>query len=1040
MELEAETKENERIQEILRDMDDSPHILYYTKEPLHIHRHGRRKKVLILSTPYHVYLIKAKGMSLYARWPNKLLTVSSTQNIISIGTLDLSQGQQLQTFTQTAVSEEISTDLEFKTVQLECASVLQATNTERWLQKLAADARWRTERLENYESHPAQNEAQEANEKEDEWSGAESEGSDDSTGPIWGQKQQQLLPQRPREGETSSLFQKAPSRYLAVASLVDGEFTDYTALKNAYIRNEEDILQGDLAAFIKENEGQVEKLCESHYPAFLHAARQCFFISEKDAELVGQELGGATTLARSSVMEMKRAAADLNLSRCVKQNVAHVGSLLRSTLELAEILETVEQRVRKQQLLGAVVSLKQLMRGAAPFAEYALGEYVIHHRVPQLSQDIFTAAVHDFNAWLKLLRESSLPIGTAALKWEGIVQSGSVEKKLRVSEEGEWWVEMSYVRACIRRAPFTESSSIANILHGTSIQEVFEELHHGTYYRNYYAESRMQQLKLDLFEAPLSSEGLGGEATVGELEKYCATALGFVLIEDIVHNVTEPHVQSTTEIICMWEKLSQAMADRARHVSTLLLSDPDYTARMMDVFRLLRSFVCIAVESVKSVRLSPLILSLVVESMSDSIISSWLQEACMEVTQVVLTDTLMPLNATSSEEYHAYVTRFYVDRCKSIELPLPVCGFTSGCVTLPYASMVPAIGDTALRFLSQCHSIMVMDDGAVVRQSELNNVDEMLLKYLSVLFRTVAELLQTHMVSVDARAVLQLAVYVTSCATMSVIVSCVEQQFVLAWHGDCGEARRETLGVPRLLADSATLFAKAVQKGIERLLAAFVAETEDRLQPVAEIDYWKRLVEVRRGTAAPTTTRADNNAGTGKGLVEAMEYIIAMIPKLTAVLQVSVVRSVLGSVVAHAAITTQSNLERAIYSGCRDGTAIDFTTLRECVREFELLCAIQIPLWQRRIEGAVSGLSVAQRFPLQPKQIADELILWIRRKEAEVAAEQASTNQVFAGIEGAGKLVAKGVERGIQVVGQTVKGGANAITGAASAIKGKRET
>ncbi|PWU88636.1 hypothetical protein C4B63_70g71 [Trypanosoma cruzi] len=316
----------------------------------------------------------------------------------------------------------------------------------------------------------------------------------------------------------------------------------------------------------------------------------------------------------------------------------------------------------------------------------------------------------------------------------------------------------------------------------------------------------------------------------------------------------------------------------------------------------------------------------------------------------------------------------------------------------------------------------------------------MLLKYLSVLFRTVAELLQTHMFSVDARAVLQLAVYVTSCATMSVIVSCVEQQFVLAWHGDCGEARRETLGVPRLLADSATLFAKAVQKGIERLLAAFVAETEDRLQPVAEIDYWKRLVEIRRGTAAPTTTRADNSAGTGKGLVEAMEYIIAMIPKLTAVLQVSVVRSVLGSVVAHAAITTQSNLERAIYSGCRDGTASDFTTLRECVREFELLCAIQIPLWQRRIEGAISGLSVAQRFPLQPKQIADELILWIRRKEAEVAAEQASTNQVFAGIEGAGKLVAKGVERGIQVVGQTVKGGANAITGAASAIKGKRET
>ncbi|ESL06814.1 hypothetical protein TRSC58_05505 [Trypanosoma rangeli SC58] len=919
-------------------------------------------------------------------------------------------------------------------VKLECASVLEATTTERCLQKLAASARLRTGQLENDESHSAQNATQETKEAEDEWSGADSEGSEDDAGPLWGQ--QQVLLQRPREGEASCLFQKAPSRYLAVASLVDGEFTDYTALKNAYLRNEEDILQEDLAAFVRENEGQVEKLCESHYPAFLHAARQCFSISEQDAELVGQELSGATTLARSSVMEMKRSAADLNLSRCVRQNVAQVVSILRGTLELAEMLETVEIRVQKQQLLGAVVSLKQLMRAAAPFAEYALGEYVIHQRVPQLSQDIFTAAVHDFNAWLKLLRDSSLPIGTSALKWEGTVQTGSIEKKLRVSDEGEWWVEMSYVRACIRRAPFTESSSISNIICGASLQEVFEELCHGTYYRNYYAESRTQQAKLDLYDVPVFSEALSGEVLVAELERYCATALGFVLIEDIVHNITDPHVQSTTEIICMWERLSQAMADRARHVSTLLVSDPNYTARMMDVFCLLRSFISIVVDCVKSVRLSPLILSLVVESMSDSIISSWLQEACVEATQVVLTETLLPLTATTLDEYHEYVTRFYLDRCKSIELPLPSAGFTSGSVTLPYALMVPVIGDIALRFLSQCHSILVMDEGAVVRQSELNNVDEMLLKYLSVLFRTVAELLHSHLATVAERAVMQLAVFVTSCATMSVIVSCVEQQFVLAWHFDYDEGKRETLGAPRLLANSATLFAKTVQKGIERLLSAFIAETKDRLRPVAELDYWKGLVEARRAATPATTTRANNKGDDEKGLLEAMEYVIAMIPKLTAVLQVSVVRSVLGTVIAHAAITTQTNLESAIHGGCRDGTTSDFAALRDCVREFELLCAIQIPLWQKRIGAAISSVSAAQRFPLQPKQIADELLLWIECKEA---AERANTNHVLAGIEGAGKFVVKGVGKGIYAAGQTVKGGASAITGAASALAGKRE-
>ncbi|ORC88608.1 exocyst complex component 6 [Trypanosoma theileri] len=1035
MESESDTEENEKIQIILRDMCDSPHVLYRTEQPLRLYRHGKQKKVHLYATAYHVYLVKAKKVTFYARWPNKLLTVSSVQNTLFIGKSDSTKDIQTNVSTRAVLTAEKDEGNDFSSVKLEGLSAKEVRDIEDRLTELSTTARILADTLEREEEHPSEH--QESFSKEnDEWGEADSEGSEDEGGPLWEQQQQQQQQQqqpilqdqqqrRSRDVELNSLFEKAPSRYLAVTSLVDGEFTDYSTLKNAYLRNEEDILLEDLAAFINENEGQVEKLCERHYPAFLHAARQCTSISEQDAELVGQELGGATALARSSVMEMKRAAAELNLSRCIRENVAHVCTLLHALLEIAEHLEMVEMRVHKRQLLGAVVSLKQLLRVATPMSEYALGEYVVHHRVPQMAQDIFTAAVQQLNAWLKLLRELSRPIGIAALTWEGSVRAGSIEKKLEVTNEGDWWVESTCSRAFIKRAPFAESAGIEDILYGASLQEVFEELRRGTYYCNYYAESRGQQAKLDLYEPFFAGEGLSGEELVAELQRYCETSLGFLLIEDIVHHATKPHIQSSSEILSMWDRLSQSMADRARRVSSLLSNDPNYTARMMDIFRLLRQFLNVAVDLVSSVRLSPLTLSLVVEAMSDNIISSWLQEACMEATQAVLTDTLVPLIATNVEDYNAYVKKFYLDRCKYIELPLPPNGYTSGRVSLPYASMVPVIGDVALRFLSRCHSIVVTDHSAVVRQSELNNVDEMFLKYLSVLFRTVAELLQNHLMTVPERGVLQFAVFVTSCATMSVILSCVEQQFFLAWPSDYGGRRWEKLGEPRLLASSAALFEKAVEKGIDKLLNAFIMETEDRLKPTADIEYWKRLIEVRRGTVQ-ATSRVDPESGdtVERGFVETMEYIIGMIPQLCAVLQVSVVRSVLGTVVAHVCVTLQGNLERALAGALESGGGTrDFAVLRGCVSEFVATADANVPGWQRRIAAAVgAGLPLTARFPLDPVAVAEELLAWISRREA-------AAGRPAAGLEAAGKFVARGVGKGLHAVGQTVMGGANAITG-----------
>ncbi|KAH8609494.1 hypothetical protein ERJ75_001197200 [Trypanosoma vivax] len=982
---------DERVQVILRDMDDSPHVLRFTREPLGLPRHGKIKKVFLFSTAYYSYMLKAKALSFYARWPNNQLIVHACDRELFIGT-SKSVSNQFQMDKMTFALRKGGVDEnDFSAVKLEGSCASYVAQVESWMRELAAEAREGMGKVTPSEIPDVNEDARKVRGKGGELKDSDSDRSDEEGLSVWtrAHQQQQMLHSRPREGDIAGLLQKAPSRYLQVTSIVDGEFTDYSTLKSVYMNNGEDVLLADLATFVQENKGQVEKLCERYYPTFLHVARQCFFISESDAELVGQELSGATALVRSTVMELKRATEDLNVSQSVNNNVAQVRSLLQNALELAEQLETVEVRLRERKLLAAAVSLKQLLQIATPLSGFALGDYVTQNRVPKIAQEIFTCAVQELNGWFRLLRELSHSIGMAALNWKGVVEPGCVEKKLHVTEEAEWWVEVSCASASIRRAPFDEADGIAKILHGAAMQEIFEELGCGAFYRHYYTESRAQQVRLDLYDAPLKTSGVSGDVLVADMERYCATALGFMLIEDIVHHVTNPHVQSLMEILSMWEQISHAVAARVQRVADALTSSVSYSEWIVHMLRLLRRFVNITVDSVSCARLNPGVISRAVETLSDGIISTCLQEACVGANEAVLCDTFLPLYPRDMEEYEAFVSRFYLDRCKHLELPVPSGARIASGVSLPYALAVPKIGEIAIHFLERCHSIIEVNHGAAVWQSEYNNADEMLLKYLSVLFRTVTGTLQERLTSISDREIVLIAVYVTSCASMSVIISCVEQQFMLAWPIDYGGIhQRQKLGEPQLLKSSAALFEKALQGGIERLLTALIAAADIRVKPTADINYWKQLVAISSGaTASPSTgTVGDSYEDrVKKGFPEAIEYLIDLIPVLMEILQISVTRSVIGTAITHAAITTQSNFEQAIYSGCGETNASGFSVLRSCVSEFERLCAVHVPRWQERIETMISGISVVQRFPLRPRQVADNLLAWIARKEAAMA-------------------------------------------------------
>ncbi|CAJ1018767.1 hypothetical protein NXY56_001259 [Leishmania guyanensis] len=1019
MESTTPTKQDRRIYAVLRDHCDTPRVLFSTENPLLLVHQGNRRYVFLFSTKYYTYMVRSKGFKLYAVWANRQLSVTAQSHRVTLTSLDQ------RTIKATLQSYKETTDAavnEFSTVTLETKSALNAAEVEKCIMCLVESAQRTAALLEQQERGIALHGSRHLGDNDDDaHSGGSSDSEDGDSGAtsISGARASAAARAAVQQGEgarkkkgAEGALRMGPSRYIAITSLVDGEFADYTTLKNAYMRHEEEDLLRDLGVFIKENEGQVEALCEHHYPALLHAAQQCVSISERDAELVGEELSGATTLVRTAVVNMKKATSNLLLSRSTRDNLQQVRSLLSKAIAVAEYLETAESQTQRQQLVGAVATLRELLRLAAPLSEYAIGEYVLHVRIPALTQDVFSYAVQHLNSWLRVLRDKAYPIGKASMEWGGTVTAGSLSSHLVMAEASEqWWLNEEFVPAQLKLAPFEEAEAITAVSNGAGIQVVFLELHREEYLDKYYAEGRWQQARTDLLECPLTLTNLSPAEVLSKFRQYCATAMGFILIEDIVHCATSPHLRSRAEIIQLWAILSAKITEHALKVLQVLLANPNETSEAVQQVQILQSLIHCAADNVKCVELNNLPLSRVMETASDQLISSWLQQACVDCMQLIMSDTFDPAVVTDAEQFAKLVTRFNFHRCTSLELNIPST-YTSSVQTLPYSAAVPRIGERVLGFLTQCYSTIIIDTSTAVMQSELNNVDEMLLKYMTVLFRTVAESMQGQLMSIDARAVLQLAVYATSCSMMPVLISCAEQQYMLHWQCEYEREKTQTMGAPKLMAHCVKFFAKSLQLGIERLLSALMKEVEERLKSVDSVSYWKARVEVRR----------QNRKADGDAFASCMEYILTMIPKLSSVLQSTVVRSVVGTAVMRAGVLMQSSLYTAITSAYQDG-ARDFGVWKDAIEEYERQCVMGVPLWQRRLGELLPGVSGAQRFPLNAAVAVQEARQWMDAKEQAYKAEKASQPQILAGIEGAGKAVAKG----FQAVGKGVAARASAF-------------
>ncbi|CUG94458.1 Hypothetical protein, putative [Bodo saltans] len=1074
--VEEDYQNHPRIYHVLRDFCDVPKLDYQSTQALRLPRHGKTKSVVIVATIYYIYLFKRKGLKLYTRWAARYLSVArkGTSVYFSLGIdaetvaaehqkkvgggssrrkkddsdddddddADLDIDQEDNTFTACRVvcEREASATL----LAEEVRQVIYRAKSIADKHKREEEGRGKRRSRITFKDDPAAE-----NEDEDEMMShhSDDEESDDpdalelqravvkisAEGAAKALLTSSTNPDAVEGGQagarSSMMLQNAPGRYIAVASLVDGEFADYTALKNAYLRNEDGSLLEDLKAFIADQEQQVEAVCRAHYPAFLHAAEQCSRITSQDAEIIRDELMGAMRLVRDSASEMKEAASLLLLSRGVQSHMGSARSLLAQLKDVAESLETTESYVMKKQLLGAAISLETLTSSAGSVAEFALGAYVLHVCIPRLKRRIILEAQAQLNRWLTAMRSSAEAIGRDTILQRGHerVTAGKMVRKAVVSDDrgGSWAIVSTFQPATAMdqggggvsqatAASVRLMNKLPDLIAGASVQRVFTVLGLQEVFRKTYADARAKQLYTDILDpahiTSSSSSSSTDSSMLDALTKFCHNALGSLILEDLAIHTTRPAaVRSDADIIVLWDGICSQVALLVHGLQGSLLrmraSDDSTVTTVSTVLELLTVMNACVRRLVTSTYLNPLGLARVSETLSNRLQTLWVDTCCTSTAMDISMDPLSPISIKNATEFQNFVTKFHFHRCTSHELPIPVTYRSGSTVNIPYAIFVPAFVDRVVALIINCFQVQ--------RSSEVNNFDDMMLKFLHLVFRTAHSVVQGRVQSVAEGGGIQLAVLISSCTAMCVAASIAEMELTThCGYGEEGERGRQVLGSPILLEPVAALFRQLTTTAIEKLNGDLQRDVTATLLPTTQFSYWRTKFLNKK--AAPGESRSSIAQQELPALASLGDLVKKRISPLKELLQPSVFKSLLSFLWMHIIMSLQLTLDQAVNVYHDENTQM----MKNCVAEFRQEVKEWVPRIRTQLdvlEGITPG-SAQSRNPVDFDKICADHILLIDAREREIIEEREAKNPIVANLDAArqaGAAVVSGVAHGV---------------------------
>ncbi|KAI7894923.1 exocyst complex subunit Sec15-like-domain-containing protein [Mucor mucedo] len=302
-----------------------------------------------------------------------------------------------------------------------------------------------------------------------------------------------------------------------------------------------------LDALIRKKDGEIERMCNSHYQEFVHAVDQLLKVRQGSVEL-RRKLADVNETLQSRGTRWAERKRELTNARKVQQNVEDAIEALQSSLIVLESANKVNELLDKKIYYSALKTLETLENDRlGQTTEYTFTK-MLSQDVPIMQNTIKSTVTVELKEWLARVREISREIGNLAMQ--------------RMQERQDRW-----------RSKTTENPKLKNLQHhqvnsaiemvvneGLEINIDFEPLYRCIHvyetlgkrneFKTSYSEDRRAQANLAL-STPINLR----DGNLTTFETLLQDIVGFFIIEHmILHNTTE--FRSQAEVDGLWEMVT----------------------------------------------------------------------------------------------------------------------------------------------------------------------------------------------------------------------------------------------------------------------------------------------------------------------------------------------------------------------------------------------------------------------------------------------------------------------------------------------------
>ncbi|KAL1920783.1 uncharacterized protein VTP21DRAFT_11418 [Calcarisporiella thermophila] len=304
-----------------------------------------------------------------------------------------------------------------------------------------------------------------------------------------------------------------------------------------------------LSGFIKQKDGEIEKMCNANYQEFVHSVDQLLKVRQGTLSLKNKIVNLNGELQRSGTKLVAK-KEELIETRKIQCNIESTIDTMRTCLHVLELANKASTHIEQRKYYSALKTLDNLQtQHLRQVGQYEFAQHM-QEGIPVMKNQIKEAVTNELKEWLFRVRQSSRKIGQLAMEQMRVRQE---RWRLKIKQNAN--IKPSYaVNSAIEQVLNEETE--CNILDNEEVRfdfrplyqciHIYDALGKRNELRASYEEDRRAQANLALTSTVLLDNDLS------TLTALLEEIVGFFIVEhEVMHSTTD--FRSPNEVYKLWD-------------------------------------------------------------------------------------------------------------------------------------------------------------------------------------------------------------------------------------------------------------------------------------------------------------------------------------------------------------------------------------------------------------------------------------------------------------------------------------------------------